>query len=221
MRHQRAIDQNEKQERRSMILNTAARLFLENPFEAISMEQIARESGLAKGTLYLYFKTKEALFLEILRQELDQWFTELEQALNELETVNSEALVSLYAGCLTDSLSAHPLLLRLLPILHAVLERNISIDEARAFKLELRDHLLSTGSLIENRFSFLQPGQGVKLLLEIYALLIGLQSMSEPAPAIAAILSEPGMELFQIDLKTALTSAAQHLLTGLARQTKE
>lgn len=47
--------------RRSQILDAALRLFSERGFEATNMETLAAHAGVAKGTLYLYFPTKDAL----------------------------------------------------------------------------------------------------------------------------------------------------------------
>ena len=47
--------------RRKQILEAALQLFSERGFEATSMETLATVAGVAKGTLYLYFPTKDAL----------------------------------------------------------------------------------------------------------------------------------------------------------------
>lgn len=49
-------------ERRDAIIVSAARLFAREGYANCEMEQVAAELGIAKGTLYLYFKGKEALF---------------------------------------------------------------------------------------------------------------------------------------------------------------
>lgn len=64
----RTIEQNEeiKQERREQILNTALRLFAEGGYEATSISKIAKEAGVAKGLIYNYFESKEALMEQII-----------------------------------------------------------------------------------------------------------------------------------------------------------
>ncbi|HXX49532.1 MAG TPA: TetR/AcrR family transcriptional regulator [Myxococcota bacterium] len=47
--------------RRSQILEAALRVWLRDGFHAAPVEAIAREAGLGKGTIYLYFPTKEAI----------------------------------------------------------------------------------------------------------------------------------------------------------------
>lgn len=48
--------------RREAILDAALELFSDNGFAATRMEDIARKAGVAKGTIYLYFKDKSGLF---------------------------------------------------------------------------------------------------------------------------------------------------------------
>lgn len=52
-----------REQRMQSIIETAARLFAREGFADCEMERVASELGVAKGTLYLYFKSKEELFL--------------------------------------------------------------------------------------------------------------------------------------------------------------
>jgi AcrR family transcriptional regulator len=65
--------------KRRQILDGARRMFLAHGFDAASMNEIAREAGVSKGTLYVYFKSKEELFEAIVeaqcRQQGEQIFT--------------------------------------------------------------------------------------------------------------------------------------------------
>jgi AcrR family transcriptional regulator len=53
--------------RKQAILDAALTVFAECGFEAARLDDVAARAGVAKGTLYLYFKDKEALFEELLR----------------------------------------------------------------------------------------------------------------------------------------------------------
>lgn len=55
-------------ERRAQILAVARRLFSERTYAAVSMAEIAGESGVARGLLHHYFGTKRELYLEVIRQ---------------------------------------------------------------------------------------------------------------------------------------------------------
>jgi AcrR family transcriptional regulator len=54
--------EKEKEQRRKLILDAAQTLFFSKHYDEITIEEIAEKSQLAKGTLYLYFKSKEALY---------------------------------------------------------------------------------------------------------------------------------------------------------------
>jgi TetR/AcrR family transcriptional regulator len=57
--------QREKDRRRENIINAAEHVILKRGFEAATMDEIAEKAELSKGTLYLYFKNKNALYLAI------------------------------------------------------------------------------------------------------------------------------------------------------------
>ena len=54
--------EKEKEQRRNLILDAAQTFFFSKHYDEITIEEIAEKSQLAKGTLYLYFKNKEALY---------------------------------------------------------------------------------------------------------------------------------------------------------------
>jgi AcrR family transcriptional regulator len=54
--------------KRRQILDGATAVFLEKGFDAASMGEIARAAGVSKGTLYVYFDDKQALFDAIVQE---------------------------------------------------------------------------------------------------------------------------------------------------------
>lgn len=63
-----APDEIESAKRRQIIEGARA-VFLTRGFDAASMGEIAREAGVSKGTLYVYFDSKESLFEAIITEE--------------------------------------------------------------------------------------------------------------------------------------------------------
>ncbi len=58
--------EREKERRRLDIINAAEEVFFSKGFENSTMDDVAEQAELSKGTLYLYFKSKDELFLEII-----------------------------------------------------------------------------------------------------------------------------------------------------------
>lgn len=63
-------------DRRTRLLEAAARLFARWGFDKTSVGEIAREAGVSKGGVYLEFSTKEALFQAVLHRELGRYMEE-------------------------------------------------------------------------------------------------------------------------------------------------
>lgn len=184
------------------------------------MLEITRKADLAKGTFYLYFNSKEELFLALLDESFQAWFSELQERIPSLTGQDVPAHIQAFAELLTASLQEHDILLRLLPILHVVLERNIPYPVVLAFKQHLRAFLLQTGGQIEQSFSFLDTGQGIELFMSAYAALIGLQSMAEPSLVACQVLELPEMALFKVETISALRLLVVRLLEGIWLESK-
>lgn len=65
--------EREKKERQNDIINAARKLINYKDFDEISMDEIAKEIGLGKSTLYLYFKNKESLYFAIVLRGIKIW----------------------------------------------------------------------------------------------------------------------------------------------------
>src|ERR1700689_4056784 len=53
------------------VLEAARRIFARLGYAATNVEDIAKEAGMAKGTVYLYFKSKEEVFAAVLARDLE------------------------------------------------------------------------------------------------------------------------------------------------------
>jgi AcrR family transcriptional regulator len=208
---QRAVRAEDKLERRQALLDVAWRLFQSIPYGAITVSQIAEEAGLAKGTVYLYFKTKEEAFLAVTQQQLGKWFEELDARLSKLGRAGATRV----ARAITTSLNKRPALLRLLAMLHTTLEQNADVEAVRGFKNFLREHLGQAGAAIESCLPFLSKGQGAHALLQLYALVIGMQHLTHPAPVARRVIEEDKLREFDLRFDREFSAAAEALLRGL------
>lgn len=56
------------------IINSAKKLMQQYGLKKTTMEDIAKEAGKGKSTLYYYFKDKEEIFNKVINQEIDEFF---------------------------------------------------------------------------------------------------------------------------------------------------
>jgi AcrR family transcriptional regulator len=78
-------------ELKERIIQSAIASFAKNGFDKTRMEDIAASSGLAKGTLYLYFDSKENLFFALCEHNLEQLRNQLSKLFNKKEDILSDA----------------------------------------------------------------------------------------------------------------------------------
>jgi AcrR family transcriptional regulator len=83
--------EREKQMRRDAIMDAAEQLFFMNGVERTTMDDIAKESELSKGTLYLYFKSKEEIHWAITQRGIKALTKKIEKELDP----NANAIESL------------------------------------------------------------------------------------------------------------------------------
>ncbi|MGH8458181.1 MAG: TetR family transcriptional regulator, partial [Nevskiales bacterium] len=187
-------------------------LFVRKELAGISMDDVAGRAGVAKGTLYLYFGSKEALFLALLSRDYESWFDRVDAALaHGAAPLAPRAFARLAVRALEEQRG----MLRLIAVLHTLLEHNIDLPTAETFKRMLLSRVTRTGALLEQRLRFLKAGAGALVLAHLHALIIGLQHMAEPAPAIREILKRPEMVWFRVDFYPALANALEIHLIGL------
>jgi AcrR family transcriptional regulator len=80
------------EERPAQILDAALDVFAAHGLGAARLEDIAKRAGLSKGTIYLYFPNKEALFREVIRQTV---VSQIESGERDFELATTSATASL------------------------------------------------------------------------------------------------------------------------------
>ena len=108
---QRARSPQDKNLRRAQLIAAATRLFADADFDAVTIARVAEAAGVAKGTAYIYFATKETLFVELVRAELTQWLAALAATLKRLRSNRPATAVPV---AIAKSLANRPVLCRLL-----------------------------------------------------------------------------------------------------------
>jgi AcrR family transcriptional regulator len=207
----RARTANDKQLRREQVIRAARQLWRRVDLSGFTMQQVAESAGLVKGTVYLYFKTREELLLALLIEELDEWFAAVNTALESPKKQSTSQIAKLFA----NSFFGRETLIRLVTIQASILERNIGFQAALEFKGFLLEKATRTSTLLERHLQFVTPTEGVLILQRINALVIGFGQLSDPAPIVQVVLDRPEFTVLSVDFHTQLETTLEALLNGL------
>jgi AcrR family transcriptional regulator len=89
--------QQERQARRRRIQRAARSVFAEKGYAKTSIEMIAREASLSVGAIYLYFRSKEDLYVSLLEETLELFDSELRQIRARIDQPADERLHNAWA----------------------------------------------------------------------------------------------------------------------------
>ncbi|HEX8732770.1 MAG TPA: TetR/AcrR family transcriptional regulator [Ktedonobacterales bacterium] len=87
-----SLKERQRQERERLILRAASELFAEQGYHATSLEDIAARVGIAKGTIYLHFASKDDLVIALMKQGFDQYVKAFQDALESGATPHDKLL---------------------------------------------------------------------------------------------------------------------------------
>ncbi len=208
----RAIDDNEKAARRQSILDAAKALYLANTSGLPSVISIARKAGLAKGTVYLYFKTKEEIFLAMLSEDYETLMVEVIKLLDA--PASPDELVEQLLSTLINFLDNNPLFMPLASMASPVLEQNVDIEIVGEFKLMLIDKIDLIDELFIKAFPQFPKGQCGSLLLHTNALILGLWQMQNWPEKLKPLQQQYPFNTVIPDFKKDLALSLKNLWKG-------
>src|ERR1700712_3913263 len=81
-----------KDARPQELLAAALDLFVERGFAATRLDDVARRAGVSKGTLYLYFDSKEDLFKAVIREGYVSRITEFAERMKDFQGTSAELI---------------------------------------------------------------------------------------------------------------------------------
>jgi AcrR family transcriptional regulator len=93
--------------KRRLIIQTAARLFSEQPFHKVRLDDVADAAGVGKGTVYIYFKNKEELYYSLVMEGFAQVVEKIQNEVN-VNGVDNATKVRMIITRLVDHAVEHP-----------------------------------------------------------------------------------------------------------------
>lgn len=207
---QRARRPEQIEMRKQTILDAAEALLGEMPIADISLRELSRRVGLSKTNVVRYFETREAVFLELLRRSQQAWLDTLERDLPARSAPHH-----VVCSAIAASLAQRPLLCELWSALATVLERNVSLESVRAFKLSNLEAQVRFAGLVSDRVPALGDDAARELAALCTVTVAGLWPFANPSPTVLTATEDPRLAGSRIDFATMLSRHLDLLVTGL------
>lgn len=172
------LSQVEKIEKENIIIENAILLYDKKSFSEITMNELAKKCGMAKGTLFNYFPTKETLFARIMYGEYYRW------GLEEIEQIRKHKSFTkfTYKKFIMDQTSVvlkeYLRLIRLVSMKRSIINKNVSKDILEKEISGLDQIIKKISYLTKKRVSFLTKEEIYNLYLARHVILVGVYSLA-------------------------------------------
>jgi len=200
-REKRKSARSRRIERKARILEVARSIFSRLPFVEVTLDSIGQRANVDRGVASMYFRSKEELFLRVLREELADWYSALEVELDRCDDPLSQQDL---AELLATSLAGRPELTRFLSLEAVVLEQNLDAMEVFHLQRWRRDRMAAVGAILEQKVDVLEEGDAMHLLHRVQLLTAALRPAADPKGAASYEVGDPDFEVFKVDFEKEL-----------------
>ena len=181
---------------------------------------IARAAGMAKGAVYLWFRSKQEIYVALLDAAFETLTERLLPVIESLRPPPAPAACTFaarYAVLLEDIPDILPL--SLTP--NSIFKEDLPVDALSHLNRNLGTGLSKAGALLERRLGCLRPGEGTDLLFRTWTLTIGLWQVLDLTDSLRRILDAPSLSVlhrrFHKELETAVTQLWLGAMSGCGR----
>ena len=190
-------------------------MLAEMPAASISLNELSRRIGLAKSNVLRYFDSREAILLELLDAELQEWVAVLRQRNQHLghgTADNGDQLAELIAATLAE----RPVLCDLVSAQAAVLERNISAKTALRHKHATTESATALTKIFSDAVPELTESNAQQLVVVVLLTASTAWPLSQPTEALqAAYDADPAIAATHLTFSEILAEIITVHICGL------
>jgi AcrR family transcriptional regulator len=208
---QRARKPEEKEVRRKAILKAARKLLGEVSVADLSLNELARRSGVSKPNVYRYFESREDVLLQVWVEEI----RDLSDRLDRSFSVVSRGDVPAVARAISAAFAARPALCELTSIVSAVLERNLSSEAILTAKMTLVELTARFAGQLHDRLPAISLSDCAWAASATAVQVVGLWPSANPGPATREVLARPELAGMGVVFERDLTRFLEVTFAGL------
>ena len=210
MTWKRARNDDQIEQRRRAILEATSRLFSMRDYADITFSRIALEAGVAKSNIYRYFESKEAIFAQLLVEELEFWAERFVSAAAAVP----EGDVELFCRATLRTAQTSSRFLELISIKASIIDRHISVETALHYRQQVRDRVKPAIVATMRIFPGMTPQQADELFTVQQALLAGFYPMQATNEALRGVCEERNLGHLVTDVTQTLERTLLHVING-------
>lgn len=136
---------NNQKPKYHQIIEAAVKVIAENGYHGSQVSKIAREAGVADGTIYLYFKNKEDILVSVFDQKMGQFVDKIADAIKGKNNVSDKLLKLIEMHFSQLSADYHLAIVTQLELRQSNLSLRLQINQVLKPYLTMIDHIVQEG----------------------------------------------------------------------------
>jgi AcrR family transcriptional regulator len=208
---QRARSPEAKQQREDAILAAARVLGAKRGIRQITLTDIADAVGMHKSAMLRYFETREQIFLRLTAEDWREWSEVLRAKLERIGSPTAKRVASAFSTTLAD----RGMFCDLLAQAPLNLERNVSLEAVRGFKLVTHHEVDAIVEVMRRLLPGLTERDCIDVIATATSLSGAFWQMANPAPEVAALYrSDPRMTHAVFEIEPRVRRVLTAMLKG-------
>ena len=213
---QRARSPEAKQHREDAILAAARSLGAKRGIRQITLTDIADTVGMHKSALLRYFETREQIFLRLTAEDWREWSAALRAKLERIGGSPTAKTAKTVASAFSTTLAERGMFCDLLAQAPLNLERNVSLEAVRAFKLVTHHEVDAIVEVIRRLLPRITERDGIDIIATATSLSGAFWQMANPPPEVAALYrSDPRMTHAVFEIEPRVRRVLTAMLKGM------
>ena len=157
-------------ERKDEIINACEELYQTKSFKEITLNDISKKTTFSRPSIYNYFKTKEEIFLALLKREYEMWIKDLEKIYAENEKLEKVE----FAKRIAKTIEKRKQLLKLLSMNLYDMEANSCMEQLIDFKKSYARALKLVRKCLDKFFNNMKEEEKEKFIFSFFPLMYGI-----------------------------------------------
>ncbi len=210
-----AKSKEDKLKKRNRLIEEAYRQYKKKDFDAIKIADLAKNCQVAKGTVFNYFESKEALFLLLLIKEYGKWYDGLAAKVVDVDALDTGTVQRILLQYVSGTVTTNQTLFRLIGLSHSRLEHNVSLRMAEQYRRFLNERITGLSRIMMEKTANMTMVQSIKLMMSLHSIFVGQVQMATLPDVMLKELPMDELEAYEINFEVTVLEQLKTYMKGL------
>ncbi len=196
--------------RREEIINACEKLYRTMSFKEITMGEVGKATSFTRTSIYNYFRTKEEIFLALLKREYELWTASLRDTMEHVGSMTKDE----FSDMLAHSLEERAQLLKIMSMNHYDMEAGSRPECLRDFKVAYGEAIRTVTACLDRYFPDMSAVEKQSFVYTFFPFMFGIYPYTYVTEKQRTAMEEAGVNYVFMSIYEITRSCVRKLLGG-------